>query len=437
MMIVFLLLVDLESKIKQDEYAGALKAAVEAYESALDDFQRQKAEAALAKLRPILAKPTGLEDRKIILTRYDRQLGRDITVGEHDFYPYQLAGKCLLASAKGESDKTRAMAMLKEAKGFLENSTGPCQAESSKAILRQVNDAISKLESEAEPSGPTPEEKAAKDAKRLMDAGDFVGAAAVIEKNHQDALKDDLAKAERKFLGVKWAEAEDYLDKFKPTRKIGILADELKALVPSKVTGLSPEFKWVQDLAAALEASKGSGTVEALKSDPTEALLLRAVEMEQATLVKVALDIRFEVVSGAIRRAVKAAKDGSFKEIAARSKEVQELIETCPAVDEVLLALSRFDPAVFGDEAAGGYDALLKKLQEAMEDSEFSRCHREVQGAAHYLRAALTALEGFRRGESLADVRKACEPALKKSRELAPNQKLDVPLSPKVRAALN
>jgi hypothetical protein len=54
----------------------------------------------------------------------------------------------------------------------------------------------------------------------------------------------------------------------------------------------------------------------------------------------------------------------------------------------------------------------------------------------HYLRAALVALEGCRRGDPLPDVRQACLPHVRKVFELVPGFSVDLGLSPKVRALL-
>jgi hypothetical protein len=483
-----LLLLDLEHKIKEDEFSGALKASVEAFQAAQEDFQNQKYDAALAKLRPILAKPTGAEDRKIILTRYDRQLGRQISVGEHEYYPYQLAARCLQLSAKAEPDKARAMEMLKEAKGYLDASIGKCQADSSKAFLRQVSDAISRLEGEVEPAGPTPAEIAAKQIRKLIESSDYVAASAAIDKTRDAlgaqaaALKEELDKAQKKTLGLKWADAEEYLARFKATRKIDSLVEELRALIPSKVTALSPEFLWIKDFAEALSEHRAEGTVENARSDPAEGFVARAMDLEQFGLVKAAAEVRCEHAAGLVRRAMAAAKSASLKEMGERAKAAQDVVaklkrereavegmkEKFPArrgildrygelltekiqalqvmaadlpkrsaaVDEVIEALGRADASVFGPEAGGSYEALYSKLMRALESADFVKCHKEVQAAGHYLAAVLTALEGFRRGDAASEIRKSVEPLLKKARDLVPSIHVDLPLSPKVKSLL-
>jgi hypothetical protein len=471
-----LLLLDLEIKLKEDDFSK-IKASVEAYEAALADFQAQRFDAALAKLRPLVGKPTGAEDRKILVTKYDRQLARQITTGEHEYYPYQLAARCLLSMARGESDKARAKALLKEAKEYLDASINACQAESSKVHLRRVEEAAAKLD-EAEPAGPTPEETATKEIRKRIDAGDFVGAAALIEKSKLPALKEDLLKAQKKYLGLKWADAEEYLGKFKPTRKIGALVEELRALLPSKVTAMTPEFIWIQDFADQLYEHRSWGTVENAKRDPAEGFVARALELEQFTLARAAMEVRFEHASGVVRRGVAAAKrdiraslaeaqetiarakrerdalDASKDKIASRkplvercvefqSEKIQalealfaELPKRSEAVDEVLQSLSRCDPEVFGPNANGSYDPLLAKLERAMAAADFAKCHKEVQATAHYLLAALTALEGFRRGDVLSEIKRLIQPPLSKARELVPSFELDLPISPKVKALL-
>lgn len=467
------LLLDLEVKLKEEDFSK-IKAAVESYEAALADFQAQRFDAALAKLRPLVASPSGAEDRKIVITKYDRQLARQVTIGEREYYPYQLAARCLLSIARAESDKARAKALLKEAKQYLETSIGTCQAESSKAHARRVDEAAARL---AEDEAPA-EDAAAKEARRRISVNDFQGAAALIEKNKLDALKEDLLKEQKKYLGLKWVDAEEYLTKFRPTRKIEVLVEELRALLPSRVTALTPEFVWIQDLADQLYEHRSWGLVENAKRDPAEGFVARALDLEQFILVRAALEIRFEHAAGVVRRGVAAVKKdlkaslAEAQETIARVKREREaleaakdkiasrkpLVERCvefqsekireleallnelpkrsPAVDEVLQSLSTCDPAVFGPDADGSYEPLLSKLERAIEASDFAKCHKDVQATAYYLLAALTALEGFRRGDVLAEIKRACQASLQKSKELSPDLSLDLPLSPKVKALL-
>jgi hypothetical protein len=488
--LVLLWAADLEHKIKEDEFAGALKAAVEAYEAAAGDFQSQKFEAALAKLRPLLARPTGAEDRRIVLSRYDRQLGRDIPVGEpRDFYPYQLAARCLLVSSGAAPDKAGTLAMLKEARGYLETSTGKCQADSSKPFLRQVNDAIARVESEFEPAGPTPAEKAVREIRRTIEAGDFAGAAAAIERQKDllgreaEGLKTEAAKAQTRHLAAKWSEAEEFLSRFRPTRKVESLAEEMRALLPSRVTALTPEFQWVEEAAKSLESTRESGMVENARPETFDALVARSLNLEQPTLLKVAVDLRFEAVAGGVRRAVAASRTGALKDVEQASAQVQSILARekwnrdalqktigeasalrkawlerylgmleekakllaamaaeipgrIEGLEEVAASLGRFDPAVFGPDASGSYEPLIKKINSIVGAQGFDRGHKEAQAAAHYLLAALLVLEGYRRGDPLTEIRRAAEGPLKRSRDLAPKLELELPLSPKVKAVL-
>ncbi len=467
--LLFVLAQDDPVKVREPDFEK-VKGQFEKYARAAKDLEAGAYDRALVAAREILADAgvAGFADRRIQVVRLDR-MTRAWTqpVGDpREFYPKQVAARCLLELSKSESDGPKRLAMLEEARGLIQGS----EPESSRRFESAIAAEHERVRKASETPREDPRAPVIRDAQRFQDAKDFKAALGHLEKNKAilgpsyDTLHRDVERAQERHLADLASEAKSFLEKLRPEEKLDALSKAIKAFLPDadKVASVGPELEWVRSLWALVDRHKSAEYFESVPitqlSKDLDGLLQAAVVREDVAQARVAIRIR----THALMAAAKACVDRALKEPAANlerhrkelagltgplagelsrvkkeaeatpdagrktflGKVAEELGDAAaalgevaqrmpvaePAIDGIRKAVAEGDTVVFGPDAYGSYRSLIAKLKGLVDGDAFSGWHPESKAASRSLLAALVALEGLRDGRSTQEVKEDCRP---------------------------
>ncbi|HLG42280.1 MAG TPA: hypothetical protein VI643_02860 [Planctomycetota bacterium] len=477
-------------KVKEPDFEKA-KGQFEKYVRATKDLEAGAFERALATAKELLgdASVAAFADRRVQVVRLDRMTRAwSQPVGDpREFYPKQLAARCMLELSKSEDDPRKRLAVLEEAKSLIQAS----EVESS----RRYETSIAAEHERVRKAGETPREDPSapviREAERLQDAKDFKGALGHLEKNKAvlgqsfDSVRRDIEKAQERHLADLASEAKSFLEKLRPEEKLETLARSIKAFLPDsdKFTSIGADLECLRALAGLVERHKAAEYFESVPiaqlTKDLEPLFKSAMAREDVPQARMVIRIRAHACLAAAKGWVdRASKEPSAQlekhrealaglsgplgvdlaslkkeaettpdagrrtflgkvsaefegALAALSEHSRRMPMAEPAVESIRKAVGEGDASIFGPESSGSYRSVIAKLKGLMDGADSVRWHPEIKSAGRSLLAILIALEGFRDGRASQEIAGDCRPFVGHDLKLV----LDVP--PKVSRLLN
>lgn len=456
-------------KVKEPDFER-LQAKFERCAQAQRDLDAGAYDRALVTARELLqdSSVAAYSDRRVQVVRMDRMTRAwTVPLGEpREFYPKQIAARALLELAKSESNPSKKLALLEDARTLIQGS----QVESSRRFEAAIASQIDLTRRAMESPREEPHVPILREVQRLREAKDFKGALAHIEKNRTAlgdtyaGLKTDIETAQHREIAALASSAREILEKLHPDEKLDNLSKALKTCVPDpdKFTAVGPDLEWVRLLATTFDRYR---TFEYIENAPVaqilkdlEGLLSSAMAREDIAQSRAAIRLRGHAVASAVKRRSEQARKEPLSSLEKHMKEAAALVaplgaeleqvsrltrETAepgkktflskvsdemraqfevvdrlaksmpssePALDAIRRQLEGGDPAIYGPEGGTGYRGAIASVRSLVEGEEFSRWHPEVQAVGRSLLATLLALEGFRQGRTAEEIKADCRP---------------------------